>query len=126
MKTNMNTAEHSIIDLQKLYEFSGNSKATVNSIIEVFLQECPKQIDNLIVLIAEKKWSNVKALSHNMKSSYAVIGANSVKALLETLELKCEHNSIDENEFNSLLNNILVLNEQVIQYIRTSAVQYGE
>jgi HPt (histidine-containing phosphotransfer) domain-containing protein len=126
MDGSMSNAKEPIIDLQKLYIFSGNSKSTVNSIIQVFLNESPKQMENLSALVAARKWNNVKALSHNMKSSYAVLGANSVKELLEAMETKCELNKVDEDEFKSMLNTILVLNEQVINSIRASAFQYGE
>lgn len=114
---NENSEENSIINLQKLNEFSGNCEATVKGIIRVFLEQAPAQIANLRTVVAQKDWNNVKALSHKIKSSYAIIGANSVKNLLEAMEIDCMQSNVDETKLNGLLQQVIVLNEQVIRRI---------
>jgi HPt (histidine-containing phosphotransfer) domain-containing protein len=93
----------------------------VKSIIEVFLQQAPDQMNTLISAMELKDWNNVKILCHRMKSSYAIIGANSVRALLQTIEDDCTQNKVDEAKFKTLLNNVIELNEAVVKYISTIA-----
>jgi CheY-like chemotaxis protein/HPt (histidine-containing phosphotransfer) domain-containing protein len=113
--------DNDIINLQKLIALSGNSMATVNNIIQVFLSQIPKQMENLTGLVAQEDWDSVQALSHKMKSSYAILGANSVKSLLETMEADCKHNNIDEARFKTLMAEIILLNDKVITSIRSIA-----
>lgn len=127
MKTSKtDSSESPVVDLEKLYEFSGHSKSIVNSIVQVFLSEAPQQVETLTALVAAKNWNSVKTLSHNMKSSYAVLGANSVKTLLETLEVQCELNKIDEEAFGVIIDQIVGINEEVIKTIHTKKMLYGE
>lgn len=121
-KMPVNDRENGIINLEKLTSLSGNSKVAINNIIQVFLKQVPKQMENLISLVEQKDWGNVSALSHKMKSSYAIIGATSVKNLLETMEEDCTQNNIDENKFRLLMEKVILLNEEVIKSIRTIAV----
>lgn len=116
-----NTGDSDIINLQKLTSLSGNSKTAVNNIIQVFLKQVPKQMEHLIGLVADKDWDNVKMLSHKMKSSYAIIGANSVRSLLEAIEEDCRQNNVDEARFKHRLDKVIMLNEEVIKSIRTIA-----
>lgn len=119
-------SSEAIIDIQKLYEFSGNSKSIVNSILEVFLSEVPKQMETLAGLITAKNWSSVRTMAHKMKSSYAVLGANALRTILETMEYKCEANEINEQEFDHMLGEAIILNDQVIKTAQSIAAQYGE
>lgn len=125
-KLEVDTHDAPVIDLEKLYELSGNSKAIVNSIIQVFLNETPHQIEKLAALVAAKNWDSVRTLSHNMKSSYAILGANSAQALLERLEIQCELNKIDENGFGLIIDQVIGINEEVIKSIVAKKMEYGE
>jgi CheY-like chemotaxis protein/HPt (histidine-containing phosphotransfer) domain-containing protein len=116
-----NMQANPIINLHNLYTFSGNSSDTVKSIIEVFLAQAPEQIQLLVTLIEQKDWNAVKILSHKMKSSYAIIGANSVRSILQTIEDDCTQNSVNEAKFKVLLADVISLNEKVINYIRPLA-----
>ncbi|HYF68356.1 MAG TPA: Hpt domain-containing protein [Ohtaekwangia sp.] len=114
--------ENTIINLQALNEFSGNCEATVKGIIRVFLEQAPKQIATLSLVVAQKDWNNVKALSHKIKSSYAIIGADSVKNLLEKMETDCMQSNVDETKLNGLLERVIVLNEKVIESISANII----
>lgn len=118
---NGNAGQTGIVNLQKLTTLSGNSKATIKNIVNVFLKQVPGQMENLIIFVDRKDWKNVKALTHKMKSSYAIIGADSVRRLLETMETACKPDDIDENHFKHLMEKVIVLNEEVIKSISTIA-----
>lgn len=125
-KLEIDTHDGPVIDLEKLYELSGNSKSIVNNIIQVFLNETPQQIEKLTALVAAKNWDSVRTLSHNMKSSYAILGANSVQTLLQTLEMQCELNKIDEDAFGLIIDRIIGVNQEVIKSIHAKKTEYGE
>lgn len=124
MESNENAGESPLVNLQKLISFSG--KSTVRNIIQVFLKQVPDQVENLITLVKTKNWNSVKILSHKMKSSYAVIGANSVRALLDAMEAHCEGDNVDESKLVHLMEEIIVLNEKVIKNIRDNSGLYDK
>jgi CheY-like chemotaxis protein len=119
--TGSNLNDEAVINLHNLYNFSGNNADTVKNIIEVFLQQAPEQMKGLTSLMAQKDWAATKILCHKMKSSYAIIGATSVRSILQTIEDECVKNRIDEVKFKELLDKAVTLNEAVIKRIRIIA-----
>ncbi|MDQ3393310.1 MAG: response regulator [Bacteroidota bacterium] len=113
----------SVINLNNLLTLSGNNTSTVNNIIDLFVNQTPKRIEELQDLFAKKDWINLKSLCHKMKSSYSIIGALEVKKNLEIIEVDCSSNSIDLEKFEMLINNTLELNLRVMEEIKVVLVK---
>ena len=113
-KTNSTEGEP-IINLDNLNTLSGNNIETIISIIQVFMEQAPEQLESLGTMIDQKDWNNLKAQCHKTKSSYAVVGANSVKSILQIIEDDCAKNNIDEAKFRTLLDEVHRLNVEVMK-----------
>jgi HPt (histidine-containing phosphotransfer) domain-containing protein len=113
-KTNSTEGEP-IINLENLNTLSGNNTETIVSIIQVFMEQAPEQLDGLDELLEKKDWENLKAQCHKTKSSFAVVGANSVKSILQIIEEDCAKNNIDEAKFKTLIDEVHRLNVEVMK-----------
>lgn len=68
-----------------LNELCGDDPAFKKEMIDLFLQEVPKDMALLENAIIEKKYENIKAIAHKLKSSVTIIGLSKVaEALLKT------------------------------------------
>lgn len=112
-----------VINLNNLMTLSGNNAATVNNIIDLFITQTPKRLEELQEFFANKDWINFKSLCHKMKSSYSIIGALEIKKNLEIMEIDCSSNKIDIQKFDMLINKTLELNERVMKEIKVVLVK---
>src|SRR5690606_33414674 len=108
-----------MIDLENLFELSGNSPETVSTIISLFLSQAPEKIQELQLFLREKNWEELKMLCHKMKSSYALLGVADLRKYMEVMEEDCMKNSIDINKFETMVNSVVKLNMALVDELRT-------
>ena len=76
------------IDLRFLEKFTGGDLTLTVQLIETFLRDVPEAVNRLEELIPEKKWKEVHAVAHKIKSCIAIFELNDLKkntALIESL-----------------------------------------
>jgi signal transduction histidine kinase/CheY-like chemotaxis protein/HPt (histidine-containing phosphotransfer) domain-containing protein len=114
---NAHSIEGPIINLSNLHMTSKTQPAMVNRIVDIFLSETPKNIEELKKFATEKDWQNLMKIAHKMKSSFAIIGAMKVRELLESIETDCANN-IDESDLHSKINSVIRLNDKAVQELQ--------
>lgn len=111
-------ANEKIIDLDTLYEMSGNSPETVNTIINLFLTQAPEKIEELQSYLKQKNWTNLKMLCHKMKSSYALLGVRDLRKYMEVIEDDCMNDRVDISKFETMMTSIVQLNTRLISELK--------
>ena len=74
------------IDPSVLEKFTGGDKALTIQIIEIFLQQVPEAVISLERLVPEKNWPEVYAITHKIKSSFAVFGMEDLRTCVLAME----------------------------------------
>lgn len=79
-----------------LHETFGDSKEALIEIIDVIFKQFPDDMGKLADALTASDYEEIKAISHKLKSSMAIIGANEVVALLEEMrKMATEQQSIN-------------------------------
>ncbi len=79
--------DENLVDLSYISELSGGNKEFENEMIELFLSQSPTDMDILEKAVGDQNYTLIKALSHKLKSSYALLGINE-NGILEEMEQK--------------------------------------
>ena len=66
-------------DLSYLNEISGGDEEFIKEMIETFLEETPKDLEDIKTHLASENWSELGKTAHKMKSSIKMFGYGSVK-----------------------------------------------
>lgn len=74
------------VNLEKLLLSINNNNTLLSKLIDYFLNNTPKELDNLKVAIEGKNTEKVMTLSHRMKSEFGHFGAINAVELLKDLE----------------------------------------
>lgn len=109
------TDDSNLINLNSLYEMSGNSPETVKTIINMFLSQAPGRVQELLKHLEKQDWENIKKLAHKMKSSYAILGMTRLKEYMQTMEDDCMNNTIDISKFEAIMTSVQSLNEKLMK-----------
>jgi PAS domain S-box-containing protein len=86
------------INLESLKEFSGGSKEFEKELIELFMAQVPREIEELEKAFVEEDTFQIKSVSHKLKSSMAVMGLYSLNEHLSFIE---DNASITDNKNES-------------------------
>lgn len=106
-------------NLKNLYEMTGNSPETIRSIVNLFLDKTPEQLQELQTLLQAKNWNGLQLACHKLKSSYAIFGAVEVKGYLEVIEESCSGKDVDSSKIEELMVSVMELNPKVMDELRS-------
>ncbi|MFT4092016.1 MAG: ATP-binding protein [Niabella sp.] len=112
----------SLIDLSYLREFSDNNREFEKEVMELFLQQAPAQLSELELAVQDKNYSEIKMISHKLKSSVIVIVGNRLKPHFELLEQSAGKNDLGEEVINSykiIRENLALATAQLQQLLET-------
>ncbi len=112
-----------LINLSQLKDMPGITKDTYIKILQVFLKDMKTPEKDLMYAIKAKDWNLLKTLSHKLKSSYAIVGAKSLKQILETIEHQCADNNIDARRFSNMVARVNDMHQKVYQTVQQTAEQ---
>jgi signal transduction histidine kinase/CheY-like chemotaxis protein len=87
-------SENDVIDLQDLYELANGDKTFVSEMMEIFLEQNPKEIKELEKALSENRCDAVYQLAHKMKSAIGFMGVKGVLFVLNELEVMGENNEL--------------------------------
>lgn len=90
-------AEDKVYDLTYLRETMGHKKPLIKEIIEVFLKQCPLDLESLMDAILRRNYSEIREMSHRMKSSTSIMGMITATSLLDKIECLAKEESGIEN-----------------------------
>ncbi len=106
-----------IYSLDKLQEMAAGDEDFVHSVITVFLEEVPIDLEALEIAIREKDFENVYKLAHKIKPNVDLLGMEQTRATaleIETLGKSSENSQEIELKFPLLKKDVL----QVISELR--------
>lgn len=75
-----------LYSLKQLDELSGGMPDFVNSMVETFMEHTPGQVEEMGVYLAEGDYEKVGQVAHKIKPSIDLLGIDSLKELVRTLE----------------------------------------
>lgn len=85
------------VNLDYLIQTMGGNKKLIAEIMDVFLIQCPKEIEVLNIAVASEDYNKIRSASHAMKSSASIMGISSVSEMLKQIEeLAINKNGIQE------------------------------
>lgn len=99
-----------IYSLEKLNEMADGDQEFVNSVISVFLEEVPQDLEGLELAIEKGDHENVYKLAHKIKPNVDLLGMEQTRATaleIETLGKSEEHFSEIEEKFPLLKKDVL-------------------
>ncbi len=106
-----------IYSLDKINEMAAGDEDFVQSVITVFLEEVPTDLEALETAIAQKDYENVYKLAHKIKPNVDLFGMEQTRATaleIETLGKSAENSAEIESKFPLLKKDVL----QVISELR--------
>lgn len=112
-----------VINLGHLHALSGKNSVMVTNIINIFIKETPNVMTEVRELFEKKDWKGLRSICHKMKSSCSVVGASALHKNMETLELDCMHEDIDEKKFDALITQSEALHKKAIEELHAAAAE---
>ncbi len=106
-----------IYSLDKINEMAAGDEDFVQSVITVFLEEVPHDLDALEKAIEDQDYENVYKLAHKIKPNVDLLGMEQTRATaleIETLGKSAENRAEIESKFPLLKKDVL----QVISELR--------
>ncbi|MBF0450135.1 MAG: response regulator [Candidatus Magnetomorum sp.] len=85
-----------IFDRNSLKARVGGNEKILESIVHLFLNETPKQIEELKKALAEKDMKSATNTAHSMKGSAGNFGATQMRDISYTLEKLCRENQLEK------------------------------
>lgn len=98
-KLNSSIAIKKYCDLSFLRKTFDNDNEIIQSVLQIFIEETPKDYEKLKQAISHKNTTVIREISHKLKSSFKTIGLQNEAAILE----KIEHLSNKKTELDTLL-----------------------
>ena len=80
--------ETSIIDLAYLKSLPGANDEFVKEMIEIFIEDTPKELEKITKAINDQDFAAVKRIAHKLKTSVSFMGLNQIVPLLKEMEAK--------------------------------------
>ncbi|NTW48639.1 MAG: Hpt domain-containing protein, partial [Chlorobiales bacterium] len=79
-------AEEDCTDLSYLKTFADGSNEFIAEMVEVFLQQTPRYIEELQRHCKEQDWDALKAVAHKMRPTVAYMGIKKLETLIREIE----------------------------------------
>lgn len=105
----------SVLDLNYLNECFDNDNELKINVINVFLEQSNFKIDELTISITEKNYTEIKNISHFLKSSFVTMGLKCYKQLIELEALGIQKGPIEKirKNFDEM---IIIYNAGIKEY----------
>ncbi|RXG15825.1 signal transduction histidine kinase [Leeuwenhoekiella aestuarii] len=86
VKTEENTNTSVSVDIKNLFEIFDGDKEFIISLLEVFIEETPKDLNSLRNCVAREYYPRASTLAHKMKSSFMNLGLTKPGHYLQQIE----------------------------------------
>ena len=113
-------SNNTLISKEHLNSLSRGNTSFIKEIVQLFLNQNPKELVDLEKAINEKNYSDIKSISHKMKTSVGFIGIQKLLPILskiEELSQKTEEISQIELLFKEVKSTCLLASEELKIYI---------
>ncbi|AWV99096.1 PAS domain-containing sensor histidine kinase [Arcticibacterium luteifluviistationis] len=94
------------LDNARLVEIYGDDLDFKKMVFQMFVDELPNQIEELVDLNESKRWHDLALLAHKMKPAFGMVGLSDVEDELKRIEAGIKNDGISEN-IEGLINEVL-------------------
>ncbi|WP_020526425.1 Hpt domain-containing protein [Flexithrix dorotheae] len=70
-----------------LSEFSENDTGFMREMVDVFIEETPREIQKLQFALSKKDWKTIGSIAHSLKTSVRLMGMEEIHVDVEELEI---------------------------------------
>ena len=81
-----------LLNISHLKDQVNGKSAAIKQLIEIFLEDTPPILDELNISIQEKNLHSIERISHQLVSSFSIIGTESAITALQTMEYTAANN----------------------------------
>ena len=109
----MNVKIYKYINLDYLDMMSDGDDSMKKTMLEMLLEELPREFGEMTTLLEQKKWETLSSVSHKMKSTLAFVGNEEMTKANQQVEQLAKSNPSTES-LEDLLNSLVRLCPMVI------------
>jgi CheY-like chemotaxis protein len=106
-----------LFNFKSLAVACGDNPTIAKNILRLFISQTPDNMKQLKDFLSTTDWNGFKNLCHKAKSSYALLGFEQVRKLLEEMENDCAQNNFNVTKFETNLSLIDMINTNIIQIL---------
>jgi PAS domain S-box-containing protein len=121
LEVNSVKKEASMFDLNYLHQVSGGNVEFIAEMVSTFIQSIPDLLQQIETENKNKNWAKVKALLHQLKPSFVLMGANTLKEEIVFAEQLPFEEDFEKN--SQTLKNLLTKCRQVVSSLAESQVK---
>src|SRR6056297_3330688 len=118
--TTAQSNDSSGIDLKNLYELTGGDEDLLKEIMELFLDQTPGLMSNVVSHFKSKEYDQVKEFSHTLKPTFTYVGMEKATELAEQIELLAGENNPDTKKLEKLINELNLICTQAIDKVKNA------
>lgn len=111
--------EVSPINWQAALEATAGSEEILRDVADGFLEECPRQLENLKKSLAESDYTLIRRSAHTLKGSLRLFGCEEAQQHASTIEEMGKNENIEgvENELQPLMKQLAGIEERIRLYV---------
>ena len=84
------------VNLDYIKNMSGGDQSIIRELVDVFVEQIPEFIQEMQDFFDKQDWPNLGMLAHKAKSSIAIMGMDSLAAMLKDFELDAKEGKSPE------------------------------
>ncbi len=113
----------SLLNLARLKRTFGDDKSFIKSLLEIFLEDTPRDYSLFVELIEAHKYEKASEMAHKLKSSFESLGIEKPSSLLNQIE-KDIRSSADTDSIDTLLSELNILYPKVISEVNNKISEF--
>jgi len=100
--------------LQNLEEMTGGDKGLMVEMINLFLNQTPDLMNQIVYHFEKREYELVKSSSHTLKPTFTYVGMEEATELTKEIEELSAQENVPEEELNALIEKLKIVSEQAI------------
>jgi len=100
--------------LQNLEEMTGGDKGLMVEMINLFLNQTPDLMNQIVDHFEKREYELVKSSSHTLKPTFTYVGMEEATELTKEIEELSAQENVPEEELNALIEKLKIVSEQAI------------
>ena len=113
MNPNFLTMEDKMYNLEQIDAMSGGNAEFVDKMVNLFIELTPELLNRIKAGLIDNNYNEIKSAAHKMKPSIDMMGINSLKAEIRTIE-KMALERADEVSMKNAINYLETTLDQVL------------
>ncbi len=114
----LNPTKARLVNLIHLKDQVNGKSAAVKQLIEIFLEDTPPLIKDLSEAIKKKEYYSIEKISHQLVSSFAIIGTETAITALQTMEYSAAKKGCI-SKISKSFDNLKTITQQLIDEIKS-------